>query len=137
MSNENGSASRPKISWKTLKYKHRRKALDLFAVLNPDDQGHVDLDNLDAAELSQAEANLTALVMSLVLDWSFIDEDTGERVPVGIPDELTDDQYFAVMDEFNAIMDRAEVKKTNVSRSSSGPKGFDQAKPTKRARKTG
>lgn len=129
--------AQPKIRWKSLKYKHRKRALGLYAVLNPDENGQVNLKNFSPAEVVNTEGELTRLVMSLVLDWDFVDVESGEPIPPGEPDELSDEQYFAVMDEFNVIMDRAKVKKTKDSVSSSGPSGFDTAKPRKKTRKTG
>ena len=89
------------VKFKTIKYKHVRRARELLAQVG-------------------SEEEETALIMSLVDDWDYKDEDSGEKIPPGSPDELSVDQYNEVVLLFERATEGGEVKKTNVSNSPYG-----------------
>lgn len=101
------------VTFKPIKYKHRRAALALYAELDGD------IANLSSKAAVSIEEQITALMMATVEAWDFCDVETGEPIPVGEPDELSDEQYTDLAAAFNATMD-VSVKKKNESSASSG-----------------
>lgn len=120
------------ITFRTIKYKHRRQALEIAAQA---EQVEAEEDPVQAQELEQA---ITDLAMAMVESWDLVDAETGEPIPPGEADELTMEQYDQVMTEFNRQMrERAEVPKTNASPSHSGSTRSKRARSGSRSRRTG
>lgn len=93
------------VEFKTIKYKHYRKALQLTAA---EDAGE------DAGE------EHFRFLLSLVSSWDFTDEDTGEPLSPGLEsiDELTVEQLNEVTETFNQIFSQVStVPKTNAGHS--------------------
>lgn len=95
------------VKFKTIKYKHERQARELAARIE---------------EGSALNEEMTAFVMSLVLDWDYKDPDTGEPVPPGEPDELSLEDFSEVIQVFNDQMTaiKLSVPKKSASQSPSG-----------------
>lgn len=110
------------VTFRPVKYKHRKQALELYAKLDG-----VDVGNLGTRAAAEIEAEITDLMMAMVASWDYTDIETGEDIPVGEPDELSDEQYAEVVEAFNAALD-VSVKKTKESSVSSGPKTSRKAK---------
>ena len=110
------------VTFRPIKYKHRKQALELYGELDG-----VDPATMGSRVAADIEAKITALMMAMVADWDFCDVETGEEIPVGEPDELADWQYAELVTAFNAALD-VSVKKTNESSVSSGPKTSRKAK---------
>lgn len=92
------------VTFKPIKYKHQQQAKDLGRAI---------------AEKTAADNQVIEFVVSLVASWDYIDDETGQAVPVGDYMELTVDQFNELMANFNARMQAIGVKKTKPTRSSS------------------
>ena len=82
------------IEFKTLKYKHYKKSQKIYNNQNPDDPDDTTLDDV------------VVYAVNLVKQWDFIDEDTGEPLPVSEEsiNELSLGQFQELFREFNAKM---------------------------------
>lgn len=79
------------IKFKTLKYKHQKRAAELSA-------------QVEAGTAS--DDDVLGFVLGLVDSWDFADAETGEPLPVdtGIMGEISLPQYNELMAAFNAQM---------------------------------
>ena len=96
------------VKFKVIKYKHYRKALELTAREGVDD--------------ATAEDDHFRFLLGLVKEWDFVDEETGELLPVGVEcmDELTIPQFNEVTTLFNQIFSKSSaVPKVNAGNSPS------------------
>ena len=94
------------IVFKTLKYKHFKRALELNRQI---EAGEVD------------EDVILQFVVSLVDKWDFVDVETDKPLSFDDIDEMSLDQYNQLMEMFNAKMGVAnEVPKASGEQSPSG-----------------
>lgn len=96
------------VEFKTIKYKHYRRAMELMAREEVDD--------------AEAEEEHFCFLLGLVKEWDFVDGDTKELLPVGVQslDELTIEQLNEMTEIFNTkFLSVAGVKKTSNGPSSS------------------
>ena len=103
------------IEFKVIKYKHYRRALELTSREDEDDP--------------TAEDEHFRFLLSLVAEWDFVDEETGEPLAPGVEsiDELTIPQMNEVTTAFNRIFSQATiVPKANAGRSASISMQLDQ-----------
>jgi hypothetical protein len=106
------------IVWKTIRYGHILEAQELHK-------------RIAAKEIGMHE--MTTFVLSLIKGWDFVDDETGQPIPLDGVRQLTLPQYNQLMAEFNASMDGAStdgVKKTNGFNASSSPTGSKKQKRT-------
>ena len=92
------------VRFKVVKFKHYRQAQALIA------------------KEDATEAEHFAFVISLVAEWDFKDEETGDALPAELAsmDELSIDQFNEAMELFNEKMfSVGKVKKTSAAPSSS------------------
>ena len=104
------------IEFKVIKYKHYRRALELTAREDVDD--------------ATAEDEHFRFLLSLVAEWDFVDEETGESLAPSVEsiDELTIPQMNEVTTIFNQIFSKATaVPKVNAGRSPSTSTQLTQA----------
>ena len=103
------------IKFKVIKYKHYRRALELTAREDEDD--------------ATAEDEHFRFLLSLVEEWDFVDEETGDPLAPGVEsiDELTIPQMNEVTTVFNQIFSKAtSVPKANAGNSPSTSMQLDQ-----------
>ena len=92
------------IQFKSLKYKHYRRARELRALI-------------EAEEATEEE--IVVFALELVADWDFVDAETGEQLAVGtnIIDELSIEQLSEVLEVFTEKFRKPAI----VPKASGGP----------------
>jgi hypothetical protein len=99
------------VRFRTLKYKHFRKAKELRALA-------------DAGQLT--DEDVIRYACGLVEAWDFVDAESGAPLTPGEMDELSVAQMIELFDAFNAAFSRSEtisIPKANAAPSSSGSTG--------------
>lgn len=94
------------VRFKTLKYKHFRRAQEIL----------VEIKAGTATDLAADQ-----FVVQLIEDWDYTDIETGQAIPIGELGELSLEQYTECMEAFNTRMTQASnIPKVNASPSPSG-----------------
>lgn len=115
------------VKFKLIKYRHLIEAQALG----------VDLNGAKDIKLGDPQsAALLEFMASLIKEWDYVDEETGQVIPLGDYGELTIEQFIELSSEFNARMQgiKSGVKKTKtVTSGSKSSYGLTRSRPAKKA----